>query len=140
MQLGQLRLILEGIEEKNSTFVGQAQAGGYLGRTGLLDFAFGLQFFVEFDGFRSKFAVLAALLKLVGCIPVDQGFRNLLPLAALRAVIADAVAVNLVLSDGLIRAVLEDEALGLILGESLRQTKEGQYRGCCREKHCAARE
>ncbi len=60
------------------------------------------------DRFRSELALQAALLKLSGCVPVDQRVRDFLPFAALGAEIADAVSVNLILGDGLVGAVFQD--------------------------------
>ena len=58
---------------------GQVQTGRDLRGTSLFGFPFGLQFLVEFDRFRTKLALLAALLKLIGCVPVDQRLSELPP-------------------------------------------------------------
>ena len=125
LQFGELRLILIGIEEKDAAFVRQAQIGRDLRGTGLFGFPFGLEFLVEFDRFRSDLALQAALLKLSGCVPVNQRVRDFLPLAALGAEIADAVAVNLILGDGLVGAVFQNEAVSLDGSGNLGETKEG---------------
>ena len=79
----------------------------------MFGFPFGIEFLVEFDRFRSELALQAALLKLIGCVPVNQRFRDFLPFAALGAEVTDALAVNLIFGDGLVGAVFQDEAASL---------------------------
>ena len=107
----------------------------------MFGFPFGIEFLVEFDRFRSELTLQAALLKLIGCVPVNQRFWDFLPFAALGAEVADALTVNLILRDGLVGAIFQDEAAGLGRGRrgNLRHGKldradEGQCCGQHREK------
>lgn len=72
---------------------------------------------------------------LVGGLPIDEGNREFLPLAALGAEISDAVAVFCPLGRRLVAAVGQDEALyylgGSAAGEQQRQD-EGQVLPCTR--------
>src|SRR5208337_3722939 len=133
LQFRQLGLILIGIEEKDAALIGEVQTRRDLRGAQLFSVALGFQFLVEFDGFGSEFARLAALLKLVGRVPVDEGVRDFFPLAAFGAEIADAVAVNLILGNGLVGAIFQDEAVRLVLGESgnVRREKKGEQSGGC---------
>jgi len=65
-----------------------------------------------------------ALLILFSGVPVDERFGDLFPLAALGAEVADALAVDFILGDGLVRAVFEDEAAGHGLRERGAGEKE----------------
>ena len=88
-----------------------------MGRASLFGFLLGFEFLVELDGLGRGRALQAALLVFVGGVPVDEVLGNFLPLAALGAVVADAVSFDFVLGGELVGAVFEDEALGEGLGE-----------------------
>ena len=93
----------------------KAQAGGDLGRTRLFGFQLGIDFLVQLDRFRRRCHQQFPLGIFFSGGPVDQRFGNLFPLAALGAVVANAVAADFIFSRELIAAVLENEALGLVL-------------------------
>src|SRR5208283_4164513 len=98
LNLGELRLILVGIEEINATLIGQAQTGGDLGCARFGGLALGFEFLIEFGCLRGC-AREAAFLVFFGGVPVDHVFGNLFPLAALGAEVAHTFAVNFILGD-----------------------------------------
>jgi hypothetical protein len=88
----ELWLVLESVEQEHAAFLGETQAGGHVRGAGLFRFLLGFQFLVELDGLRRRRSLQAALLVFVGGVPVNEVLGNLLPFAALGAVVADAVS------------------------------------------------
>src|SRR5215470_8085794 len=74
-----------------------------------------LHLFVECDCLRRVLARRTVALILIGRIPVNQGFWNLLPFRSFCAVEADPVGFEFPLRGDLVRTVFEDQALGLSL-------------------------
>ena len=87
-----------------------------MGRLGLVRLAFGLKLLVQFHCLGDGGTGRAFFLELIGGWPVHQRVRHLLPLAAFRAEVAHAVAFHFPFRCKLVGAVLQDEALGQLLG------------------------
>src|SRR5208282_530892 len=66
--------------------------------------------------------------------PNRSALSDFLPFAAFSAVIADAVAMNFILGNGLVGAVFQDEAAGLGGRGNLGETDADRHEGRCREK------
>ena len=73
-------------------------------------------FLVELHGFGDGRSGGAVFFVLLGGGPVDQRIGEFLPVIALGAHVADAVAFDFIFRDQLVGAVFEDEAAGEILG------------------------
>ena len=95
----------------------------------LVGFAVGGGFLINEGGFRNGGGGRAFFLELFSGWPIDERGREFLPFFALGAVVAYTVAFDLILCDGLIGAVFEDEAVGEFLGGRMRGTSqdEGGY-------------
>ncbi len=128
LQFDQLGLRLESIEQDDAAVVGQTQAGCDVRRPGFVGLAFGFEFFVERHRFRSRFAGGPILFVFVSGGPVHHGVRHFLPLVALGAQVADALALDFPLGGKLVGAVFQDEALGEVLRRSRPGGQQEQRR------------
>jgi hypothetical protein len=93
--------------------------------------AVGVGFLVDEGGFGNGGSGSAVLLKFFGGGPIDQRRREFFPFFALGAVVANAVAFDFILGDGLIGTVFEDEAASEFLRGRARG--EGETESCERE-------
>ena len=113
----QLRLVLKGVEQEHAAVFRQAQAGRNSAASAPLRLSARLRALCRVGRPREAERLQSSLLVFVGGVPVDQVLGDLLPFAALGAVVADAVAFNFVFRSELVSAVFEDQALGQGLGE-----------------------
>jgi len=104
------RFALKTVEQKYAGIVGQAKSGGDLGELRFLAVALLFDFLVELDGFGGGLSGSALSFVFFGGGPVDEVGGEFLPVIALRAQVADAVAFDLIFCDQLVGAVFEDEA------------------------------
>ncbi len=111
-----MRFALKTVEQKDAGIFGQAQAGSDFGEQGFGALVFIVDFFVELRGFGDGGGGGAVAFEFVGGGPVDELGGEFLPVIALGAEIADAVAFDFIFGDELIGAVFEDEAAGELLG------------------------
>ena len=129
---------LKVVEEKYAGVFGKAESGGDLWEQGLLALTFLFQFLVELNRFRGRGAGSALLLIFFSGGPIDERVGKFLPIFALGAVIADAVALHFILVDELVGAILEDEAAdGAVLGRT--EGGEGEKQGEERQRQSFAR-
>ena len=110
--LYQLLIALEGIQQQHTTIGGKPQSGSDFRRARLFGLEFGFKFLIQLTslcgvGVRGRGA---PGVECVRRFPVDQIFRQFLPLLAVGTHVADAVALHLIFRDRLIRTVFQDEA------------------------------
>ncbi len=104
------------------------QAGRDLREASFSGSAVGVGFLVDEGGFGNGGSGGSVFLEFFGSGPIDQRGRKFFPFFALSTVVADAVAFDLILGDGLIGAVFEDKAAGEFLGGGVRGEGESEGR------------
>ena len=88
-----------------------------------------LDFFVQLHRFWDGFCGRAVFFILLGGGPVNQRRGQFLPVIALGAQVAYAVAFHFIFRDQLIRAVIQDQAAGEILGRGYGGKREQEHEG-----------
>ena len=128
LELVELRLAFEVVEKIHAGKFGKVKAGSDFGKMRFFGFAFGVGFLVDEVGFGDGRSGGAVFLELPCGGPIDEGGGKLFPVFALGTVVADAIAFDFILGDGLIGTVLEDEAVGEFLSGRMR--REGESKSC----------
>jgi len=114
VELDKLWFALKVVEQEDASRFRDSESGGDLRELGLLELAFFLQFFVELYGLRRSGCPI--LFEFVGRWPVNERVGQFLPFLAFRAVVVDAVSFDFVFGYQLVGAILENEAVGRVLG------------------------
>src|SRR5262249_18835859 len=106
----QLGLALERLQDEDATAIGQSQPRS---RKWSLNVGFHLRSDLQHIGGALVYALVVVF---VGGRPVHQVVGNFLPSESLGTEITHAVAGNLPLGGRLVGTILQDEALGVLLG------------------------